>query len=301
MKRLFILASAAIVALAACTKTEVVYTEAPAEIGFKAFTGAMTKAPVTDATFPTEQTMFVYGWNNDGKAKYFEPNPTEFAYDNTKAAWDGNTAQYYPATGALDFVAFTQAPSANTDHLTYTLTLADNTGAQHDLMASAYVAGKKKGDGTVTLPFHHTLSLVQVNFKCTGTNVQIKSVALTDTKQAGTATVTYATADDATEPTVVWAASGEDKTLKNDTGASLTAGAASAEYAYFLAVPESTNDKQLTIEYILNGNTFTHPIDIDNAFDPATKYVFDITIGMAEVLFDATVVDWTPETASPVI
>lgn len=301
MKRLFILATAAIVALASCAKTEVVYTDAPEEIGFKAVTGVMTKVPVTDATFPTGQTMFVYGWNNADKATYFQPNPTEFAYDDAKTAWDGDTPQYYPATGALDFVAFTQAPSANTGHLTYTLTLADNTDAQHDLMASAYVAGKGKGDGTVTLPFHHTLSLVQVNFKCTGTNVQIKSVALTDTKQAGTATVTYATATDATEPTVVWAASGDDETLTNATGASLTAGAAYAEYAYFLAVPESTNDKKLTIEYILNDNTFTHPIDIDDAFDPATKYVFDITIGMAEVLFNATVVDWTSETDSPVI
>ena len=44
MKRLFILASAAIVALAACTKTEVVYTEAPAEIGVQTYAGAMTKA-----------------------------------------------------------------------------------------------------------------------------------------------------------------------------------------------------------------------------------------------------------------
>ena len=44
MKRLFILASAAIVALASYTKTQVVYTEAPEEISFKQVTNVMTKA-----------------------------------------------------------------------------------------------------------------------------------------------------------------------------------------------------------------------------------------------------------------
>lgn len=44
MKRFFILASAAIVALASCAKTEVVYKDAPEQIAFKQITGPMTKA-----------------------------------------------------------------------------------------------------------------------------------------------------------------------------------------------------------------------------------------------------------------
>ena len=44
MKRFFILASAAIVALASCAKTEVVYKDAPEEIAFKQITGVMTKS-----------------------------------------------------------------------------------------------------------------------------------------------------------------------------------------------------------------------------------------------------------------
>ena len=293
MKRFFILASAAIVALASCAKTEVVYKDAPEEIAFKAFTGAMTKAPVTDDEFPTTQNMAVYGWNNDGKSKYFEPNPTIFEYDNSQTAWIGSTSQYYPATGALDFVAFTQAPTSNTDHLAYSLTLADNKTAQHDLMASAYVAGKTKNSGKVTLPFHHTLSLVQVNFKCTGTDVKIKSVELTETMQAGTVAVSYSAATDGTAPAINWTPSGSATSISCDTAKDLTAGSDYVLFAEFLAVPESTNDKKLNIQYVLNGNTFTHPIDITNNFAVATKYVFNITIGMTEVLFDASVEDWT--------
>lgn len=295
MKRLFILATAAIVALASCAKTEVVYTEAPAEIGFKAFTGAMTKAPVTDATFPTEQTMIVYGWNNADKAEYFPA--TTFTHNGVN--WAATPAQYYPSNGALDFVAFTQAPTAAAN-TSYTLTLADNTDTQHDLMASQYVAGKTKASNVVTLPFHHTLALIQVNFKCTGTNVQINSVQLTGTKQAGEVAVTYAATTDGTAPTVgTWAPSGDAKSLTKTGAETITAGAAEfVTYANFLAVPEDGADKALNINYTLNGNNFTHPIDIDaisaHEWAPGTKYVFDVTIGLTEVLFSATVVDWTP-------
>ena len=295
MKRFFILASAAIVALASCAKTEVVYKDAPEEIAFKAFTGAMTKAPVTGTTFLTGQSMFVYGWNNADHAKYFEPNPTEFVYEDSKTAWDGNTPQYYPATGALDFVAFTKAPETGATHLSYTLELEANTTAQHDLMASDYVAGKTKDDATVNLPFHHTLALVQVNFKCTGTDVHIKNVELTQTMQAGTVQVTYTAATDGTDPAISWTPKGDPTSISDATGKDLTEGENYVTYASFLAVPESTNDKKLNIQYVLNDNTFTHPIDIDNTFAPATKYVFNITIGMAEVLFDASVVDWTAD------
>lgn len=295
MKRLFILATAAIVALASCAKTEVVYTDAPAEIGFKAFTSAMTKAPVTDATFPI-QPMTVYGWNNDGKVEYFPA--TTFTHNGVN--WAATPAQYYPSNGALDFVAFTQAPETGATNTSYDLRLADNTTNQHDLMASQYVAGKTKASGVVQLPFHHTLALIQVNFKCTGTNVQINSVQLTGTKQAGGVTVTYAATTDGTAPTVgTWAPSGEAKSLTKTGAETITAGAAEfVTYANFLAVPENGDDKALNINYTLNGNNFTHPIDIDaiNAHEwaPGTKYVFDVTIGLTEVLFSATVEAWTP-------
>ena len=44
MKKLIICAAVAIAALASCTKTQVINTEDPQEIGFKVITGKMTKA-----------------------------------------------------------------------------------------------------------------------------------------------------------------------------------------------------------------------------------------------------------------
>ena len=58
MKRLFLLATAAIVALASCTKTQVVNTEAPEEIAFKQVTNVMTK--VTGGLDNQDMSVFAY-------------------------------------------------------------------------------------------------------------------------------------------------------------------------------------------------------------------------------------------------
>ena len=55
MKRI-VLAITAVAALAACTKSEVAY-EAPAEIGFKAVAGNITKTAVDGDVYPTNLNM----------------------------------------------------------------------------------------------------------------------------------------------------------------------------------------------------------------------------------------------------
>ena len=44
MKKFYVFAAVAIAALASCTKSEVVYNQGQQEIGFRQFTGSMTKA-----------------------------------------------------------------------------------------------------------------------------------------------------------------------------------------------------------------------------------------------------------------
>ena len=56
MKKFFFCAAAAIVALASCSKTQVVYNDAPQEIGFKAVTGVMTKT----TTFADDRALGVF-------------------------------------------------------------------------------------------------------------------------------------------------------------------------------------------------------------------------------------------------
>lgn len=296
MKRLFILATAAIVALASCAKTEVVYTDAPEEIGFKAVTGVMTKAAILDGTY-TETSMYVYSWKNEGKTEY--ESVTTFT-NSGDGKFKASPSLYYPNTGALDFVAFTKAPTSNTGNKSYSLTLADNTTTQHDLMASSYVVNKDKAAPTVNLPFYHTLALVSVNFKCTGLGITVKSVSLAGTKQAGDLTVTYSTDDTDTTPTTSWSPTGEAKTCSaTDLDLSVTAGALEFENAAnFLVVPEDGTGKTLTVVYEdENGFETTAPINLDDksANDwsgSGKKYNLDLTVGATEIVFTASVEDW---------
>ena len=314
MKKFFFCAAAAIVALASCSKTQVVYNDAPQEIGFKAVSGVMTKAPITDTTFPENQPITVYAWNNSGKAAYF--GPVDFAMSG--AIWKGRDAQYYPTNGSLDFVAYTNGysvvslttPTANDS---YTYTLDDNSTIQHDFMVSNYIVNKSSSSGDVSIPFSHALALVEVNFKCTGADVTVTSVTLSGTKQAGSVTVTYTNADTANsdvEPTIgEWNVTGDPKTLTASGDLSLTAGVNSAEnFANFLVVPEDSSDKVLSITYVLNDNIFTDSIELSTIANATNwqigkKHVFNITIGLEEITFSPSIsADWSEgATSNPTI
>ena len=314
MKRFIICAAAAIVALASCSKTQVVYNDAPEEIGFKAISGVMTKDPVLGQTFPGGQPITVTAYNNANKESYF--TETVFAKDNVSKNWEAATPEYYPTTGSLDFVAYTDDATNGvvsvtlTDNGTHTYTLADNSSVQHDFMVSNYVVDKGKTDpaAAVGIAFSHALALIEVNVACTGADVTVNSVTLTGTKQAGQVTVTYTDADNAVAdvaPSVgAWFPSGDAESLIEDTPQNLTAGGVAVKFADFLVVPESETDKTLVVNYTLNNNTFNHEIELD-AYQNATtwafgtKYIFNVTIGLQEITFNPTVAGtgWTPANA----
>ena len=66
MKKIFF-SIMAVAALAACTKSEVAY-EAPAEIGFKAVAGNITKTAVDGDVYPTTLNMYVFAETTDNTA-----------------------------------------------------------------------------------------------------------------------------------------------------------------------------------------------------------------------------------------
>ena len=106
MKRFFICAAAAIVALASCSKTEVINNEPQKEIGFKAITSVATKAEQTTANLGT---MGVYAYLNEDKSEYF--GNTQFA-KGAGDLWVATPSKYWPLVHTLDFVVY--APYAAT-------------------------------------------------------------------------------------------------------------------------------------------------------------------------------------------
>ena len=284
MKRLFILASAAIVALAACTKTEVVYTEAPAEIGFKQITDVMTKAVPDGTQLPA--TMGVYAYK--GSDAYF----TNISYSDKTTYWgatDDNEKAYWPLDNStLTFTVY--APhNANATFVSDVLTIPNVTNATDVLYGKTQPTGNKTANATtpVDVTLGHAFAQVLVVFK-TAANVELNSVTFNNVVQGGTCKVTYPGA------TVAWDA------LTTAAPVALLAAdvelTSDAEYP-FLAVPATLTNQELTFEYTLSGSpkqshTITTAELTTAKWVEGKRYVYNIAIGAAEIQFNPTVEAW---------
>ena len=115
MKKIFI-SLLAVAALAACTKSEIAY-EAPAEIGFTAVAGNITKAAVDGNVYPTDLNMYVNAYVH---ASTVPSTPDyilngEFVHRTTKVegkeVWGGVTSYYWPNNQTLHFSGFSKSGS----------------------------------------------------------------------------------------------------------------------------------------------------------------------------------------------
>ena len=286
MKRLFILASAAIVALAACTKTEVVYTEAPAEIGFKQITDVMTKAVPDGTQLPA--TMGVYAYK--GSDAYF----SNISYSDKTTYWgatDDNEKAYWPLDNSdLTFTVY--APhNANAQFATNVLTIPNVTNATDVLYGKTQPTGNKTTNATtpVDVELGHAFAQVLVVFKAAA-NVELNSVTFNDVVQGGTCNVTYPGA------TVAWDALTAAAPVELLASANLEL-TSDAEYP-FLAVPATlTADHELTFEYTLSGSpkqshTITKTQLSTAEWVEGKRYVYNITIGATEIQFNPRVEAW---------
>ena len=303
MKRLFILASAAIVALAACTKTEVVYKEAPQEIGFNAVSGVMTKSSVA----LKESTMGVFA-HRDG-ALYFDN--TSFK-DYTTHWGVSNVAQtrYWPVSGTLTFTAYAPYDDTNVTFTENTLKInADNRvlASQKDWHYGTTRPVSAKTDENVDVTLNHALSLVEINI-AKNTNVYLLGVELLNTNQKGVCSIIYPTAIpswelDATSPTASTMALYEPD--NSETGDKLSAD----EKCTCLVIPtETLNAEAIRLTYKLEGSssvlTYTTDgttYDLTGAWAYGKKYVYNITIGTSEIKFNPTVTDWTEVTPNTAV
>ena len=180
MKKFFIFASAAIVALASCAKSEVVYNEAPQEIAFKTLNSPMTKATY-------DQDLGVAAYFINTTTEYF--GQTMFELEN--GVWTGG--QYWPLSNALKFVAY--GPYQETG-VTMSATQIQATAVASDLdFVYSYVDnqgnGYKKKDfegSGVPMPMKHAKAKVVITVQ-TGDNEKVTKVELLNTPMTGDCTI----------------------------------------------------------------------------------------------------------------
>ena len=147
MKKYFIFAAAALVALAACNKIE--KTEAvdvPISFQVANFVG-QTKAG--ESLFPIDSTFFTYSWfheNATAAAQAFMVGE-EVKWQATPKQWASNRAYFWPKTGWLNFFSYTGYPRPSTvteGSVKYTNVAITDTTNDAMLASAAYRYSKNE-------------------------------------------------------------------------------------------------------------------------------------------------------------
>lgn len=246
MKKYLIIAAAALVALAACTKSEVNSADLQKEIGYNAVTAKATKAIINNTYYaPTDPAFGIWGLYQETN---FSTNKSSSVWVGTDAStsaqisytdntWkNASSTDYWPLTGTVVFMGYTPYANVNSKAAIavadskVTLTVTDFESATgsyvDDLMWSDAVEKSANdtnydADGTnattydgVPVVFHHALSQIIVKAK---TDKDYASEDYTFTVTGITMTVddkaTLTVADDlSADPTVTWTEPADDTT-----------------------------------------------------------------------------------------
>ena len=222
MKKFFFIA-VAVVAMAACSKTEVNPVAENNAISFQTAT-AVTK--VTGSVFPQDQTFGVYAWTEGTTGEYFIENK-EVSYNATANIWTTATPYYWPKNQTVDFFCYYPynvagtVPTVTKTQITYTD--IDFTANQVDLMyadkavgytdnANQVEDGQNAYEGVPTV-FRHAGAKLKVNVilgenekteAVTGTktrwSVVLKQVVLTGIYTKGTCVLNLSSTDNGIIP-----------------------------------------------------------------------------------------------------
>ncbi len=297
MKKLIICAAVAIAALASCTKTQVINTEDPQEIGFKVIAGKMTKAEQATGSFNQDLGVVAY-YGND---LYFDDAQFTKDTEANPEDWKCATAKYWPVQSTLDFKVWSPYSGATeqTKVLTFSVNNSNTTAiaGQTDYLYGEVTSGRTTS--AVTVELNHILAKLTIGFKKTGPDVTVKSVTLHTPTLTGTYVYNY------TNGTGAWTANtltpGANVALSEWTSAELEEN--SYEQVSFMVVPNRVTgftfvyaiegglaDLEATIDLTKDANGQTlNPVP---AWDTGTHYIYNVDITPLEIKFIPEVEDW---------
>ena len=312
MKNYHILAAAALLTLAACSKNEVRPASSdPQEITFQTVVGGVkTKALVTGESYPTGATFGSYAYyhegNFTGKGNLYIDN-AEIKYDgnSTPATWHADKKYYWPKDGSkLTFYAYSPysisavPAGATTSPVTCSVDkgvkISDwdvKTNSTVDVLVADVAKDKTANEtGTyvgVPTVFRHKLTqiagfTVKTKEAYSDVTFTIKSISIKNAKYKGTyENEVWTAADDKTA--YEWykstAASATSYTISNsETEVAIEPNSLPADdnntNKYLLVLPQvfTANEQQLEIVYNIDNGTFKYDVT-------ATKDLKDITDG----------------------
>ena len=305
MKKFYVFAAVTIAALASCTKSEVVYNQEQQEIGFRQFTGAMTKADPSTTALPTGTSMGVFSYLNGTQTAYFEN--AKFVNKSGTTKWGGEDPRYWPLQGTLDFVLYAphQASGATYTPSTKVLnvTIADNSTAQTDYLYGKdfYVNTAKPATPSNGVPvvLKHALSKVTIAAKANEASIfTVSSIKLMQTIQEGSYTVTYNTTWDDFTSEVTGSPTATKKDIEYVSSDWNLTTDFSINTASKLVVPSAQTSIVLTYKMKGSETPLTATVNLTGTWDTGKHYTYNLTLTADEILFVPEVQDWDNQTAS---
>ena len=306
MKKIFLVAVAAMVSLSSCVQTNEVYTGKLQEMGFKS---AVTRGIIqsnADMTYPVSVSAT---WNDPAASKYVEYF-TNHEFVLNDGLWKGNPAKYWPTSGNMEFLAVCPYPQSADVEVSYKTdgtfeslnfgVINNNIKDQHDVLYSDLLTVTAPQTSAQPLLFHHACAQLNVTFKKTDSAaaVVIKSVTAKNVHLTGNLKVTPVVGDDsiATWETGLTAnrfflgaeATGVengtlDQTLVADTAFAPTP---------LLVLPGTQT--AFVIVYTIDGVQHTYTHTLTGNWEMGYKYTYNYTINVNEIIFDCTVDEWVP-------
>ena len=305
MKKFYVFAAVAIAALASCTKSEVVYNQGQQEIGFRQFTGAMTKANEALSSYASTMGVFAYhnginGTNGTNVTTLYIDNGSFKEKTTSSGIWGGATPYYWPLQGTLDFIVYAPHQETGVDYVLsdngekkLSVTIADNKSAQIDyLYGKEWYDGLSKTDSPVSVVLKHALSKVTINVGAIEDGIfTVSSVLLKDTYQTGSYEVSYTTAENHTSSVKTSGSVVEMQFVESPWAPTTTVNACTASK---LVVP--SDQTSIVLKYKMKGSDadLYATVDLSGTWETGKRYTYNITLKADEILFSPTVEDWTP-------
>lgn len=333
--KVILFAGAAVLALAACSKNEVVETNDHA-IGFsnyipKTVTGRADATFVNGNDLVSSQEFVVYGYNQKAADFSTTLNPTfmrgvqvTYKGGNTPETAGNNTyspTRYWPkdeANNKLAFYAYYPVSSYIQPTVTeglgkYVVTVDTDPSKNVDFLVADLVKDQfySSTNGTVMLNFRHQLAKVQflVNTNVTdeNTKVTLKSLTVQKVKTTGTLTPAYGA-----NFSTAWSGQATPKDFPvYSSDMSLDATAVIKDIAHtYLMVPQTLGDEVVaTVVYTYqtgNDEAVTNTVNVElndivsgdaaiTSWEKNNYIVYTFTIGLQPIKFAATVSAWDAE------
>ena len=342
MKKLFI-SILAVAAAVACTKTNVDF-EQPAEIGFAPVASMSSKAAIADGIYPSAQPIGIWS-NYDGtvdptvedaaKSPDYSKNfkvaylsDAKFIYKqdvNSKNAWGGQTAYYWPTNGSLVFAGYSKPATGEVgtsrsydfanNKMTFTgYTQSELTSNTFDLLwfgRTAESYNYRNASTAVSVQFKHALSWITINVVGDATSTsstnpwKITSVVLKQVNTVGDAElVASATTPDSP---ITWKNLATPKDMAIYSGSQeLTTTAATIETTAngTVVIPQKPLSLTVNYEYNTPANVLikesktvslkltTSEEDTNNVWKGGVHYTYTLTFKANEILVAPKVTTW---------